>query len=187
MSFRVIDGDGPGSEERRLQRQQEVAENQFSWAIREAAANLLRIARGAGSSPDLLPQFERVMTTARAFYQIYGRWPVDVIETTIPLQSVDQRYQTGLREGRYTRADIGRWTGDGSTDRLRAKHTIVRGALQLAASELVQQAPQRAAGDRELYEGVDRLELLQRPTHKKVSASNRKKGTRRTPTAADDL
>lgn len=111
MSFRVIDGDGPGSEERRLQRQQEVAENQFSWAIREAAANLLRIARGAGSSPDLLPQFERVMTTARAFYQIYGRWPVDVIETTIPLQSVDQRYQTGLREGRYTRADIGRVTG----------------------------------------------------------------------------
>lgn len=178
MSFKVIDGDGPGSEERRRQWQHEVAENQFSWAIREAGANMLRIARGAGSPGDLLPQLDKVMSTALAFYQLSGRWPIDVIEKVIPLQSADEGFQTGLREGRYTQADIERWSDDGTIGRLRAEHTIVRGALQVAASELVQQRTQRKMGHRELHNGVDQLERSRRRSAPKVNKSDRRKKTR---------
>ena len=47
MSFKVIDGGGPGKDDRDRQRDQEWAQDEFSWAIRETAANLLRIVRGA--------------------------------------------------------------------------------------------------------------------------------------------
>ena len=55
MSFKVIDGGGPGKEERdkaqeerEKERQREWATSEFSWAIRETAANMIRIIRGAG-------------------------------------------------------------------------------------------------------------------------------------------
>jgi hypothetical protein len=52
MSFKVIDGDGPGKEAQDLERNREWAKHEFSWAIRETAANTLRIIRGAGKPHD---------------------------------------------------------------------------------------------------------------------------------------
>ncbi|SDG45485.1 hypothetical protein SAMN05216338_1001366 [Bradyrhizobium sp. Rc2d] len=182
MSFKVIDGDRPGSG----QWQREVAENQFSWALREAAANLMQIAGGRQSNTSML-QFDKVMSTALALYQLSGSWPIDIIGKVLPLETVDQRYQDRLREGRYNRADLERWLKDGSTDRLRAEHMIVRGALQLAASELVQQATQPRGGHRELYDGVEWLERLQTEPRRKGSNSSRKRSARRRSDAADDL
>ena len=43
MSFKVIDDDGPGKEERDRDRDREWAKHEFSWAIRDKAANMLRI------------------------------------------------------------------------------------------------------------------------------------------------
>src|SRR4051812_17515873 len=59
MSFKVIDGDGPGKEERDLERNRERAMAEFSWAIRDAAANMLRIIRGAGKPYELLIQMRK--------------------------------------------------------------------------------------------------------------------------------
>jgi hypothetical protein len=58
MSFKVIDGDGPGKEERERQRRQEWAKDEFSGALREMAANMLRIVRGAGKGYELLRQMQ---------------------------------------------------------------------------------------------------------------------------------
>jgi len=59
MSFKVIDGDGPGKEERDRDRDREWAKHEFSWAIRDTAANMLRIIRGAGKPYELLVQMKK--------------------------------------------------------------------------------------------------------------------------------
>src|SRR5438445_445802 len=58
MSFKVIDGDGPGKDERERERERQWAKQEFSQAIREVAANMLRIIRGAGKPYDLLLQMK---------------------------------------------------------------------------------------------------------------------------------
>ncbi|MGY3482191.1 hypothetical protein ACVW1C_000074 [Bradyrhizobium sp. USDA 4011] len=57
--FTVIEGSGPDKEEREKQEQEakrerarELAESQFSWEVRDCAANVLRIVRGAGKRGD---------------------------------------------------------------------------------------------------------------------------------------
>jgi hypothetical protein len=61
MSFKVIDGDGPGKEEGDREREREWAQGEFSYAIRDCAANMLRIVRGAGKGYEILRQMQTVI------------------------------------------------------------------------------------------------------------------------------
>jgi len=54
MSFKVLDGDGPANDARDRERRREWAKSEFSWAICETSANMLRITRGAEKFYDLL-------------------------------------------------------------------------------------------------------------------------------------
>jgi hypothetical protein len=67
MSFKVIDGDGPGKDERDREQQRERAKLEFSWAIRDTAANMLRIVRGAGKPYELLLQMKKAIDSAIKF------------------------------------------------------------------------------------------------------------------------
>ncbi|MGY3413524.1 hypothetical protein ACVWZV_009691 [Bradyrhizobium sp. GM5.1] len=69
MPFKVIDGDGPGKEERDSKQDQKMARDEFSWAIRDCAANLLRIIRGAGKPYELMRQMQLALNTSAKFYR----------------------------------------------------------------------------------------------------------------------
>lgn len=157
MSFKVTDGGGPEEEERKRQKEEEEREwarGDFSWAIREVAANMLRIVRGAGKPHELLLQMKKAIDTAVKFEEVHGHWPHDVIANVLQIQSEDEKRYDDLREGRLTQADIDRWREDGNVGRMLAEHTILRGALQTIASDLVYQPTQKCAGERELDSGI---------------------------------
>jgi hypothetical protein len=54
--------------------------------------------------------------------------------------------------------DLARWEEDGSIDRGLAERDIRHACLQMTASMLLNQSPQKARGEHDFYEGVRRLE-----------------------------
>ena len=70
----------------------------------------------------------------------------------------EDELRMGGRYGNITTEHIERWENDGTFDRIRAVDQICRGALQLVAARLLDQATQISAGEQELYGGVRRLE-----------------------------
>jgi hypothetical protein len=136
MSFKVIDGGGPRKEERDLER----AKHEFSWAIRETAANMLRIIRGVGKPYELLMQMKKAIDSAIKFQDLHGYWPFDVIASDLLLED---EMETFLARGR-----------EGTFDRMMAEHTMYRGALQAIASELIGQNTQKRSGESEFHEGL---------------------------------
>ena len=77
MSFKVIDGSGPSKEERNqqekereLQQQRDGTRSDFSWALRDCAANMLRIIRGAGKPNELMRQMQKALNAAVKFREV---------------------------------------------------------------------------------------------------------------------
>jgi hypothetical protein len=150
MSFKVIDGGGPRKEERDLER----AKHEFSWAIRETAANMLRIIRGVGKPYELLMQMKKAIDSAIKFQDLHGYWPFDVIASDLLLEDEMETFLARGREGTTEQATIDRWWKDGTFDRMMAEHTMYRGALQAIASELIGQNTQKRSGESEFHEGL---------------------------------
>ena len=146
----VIEGGGPEKDDRERQRARERAEDEFSWAIREVAANMLRIIRGAGKPYELVLQMQRAIDAAVKFREVHQYWPQEVITNDLQIQSEDDKI---CREG-LPQATIDRWWEDGTLDSMMTEHTILRGALQTIASELIGQSTQRSAGNNELHDGI---------------------------------
>ncbi|QIG91970.1 MULTISPECIES: hypothetical protein [unclassified Bradyrhizobium] len=70
--FRIIEGSGPDKEEREkqerdaeAQRALERVKNDVERTIRDVAANMLRIIRGAGKPYEILMQMKSVIDAAR--------------------------------------------------------------------------------------------------------------------------
>jgi hypothetical protein len=161
MSFKIIEGDGAGKEERERQRDREWAEREFSWAIRECAANMLRIVRGAGKPHEILLQMKKAIDTAVKFQEVHGYFPSsDFIQSELKLYDEHERQSDREREGQLGQETIDRWREDGFFERMLAKHTICRGALQIAASGLIGQDTQQRNGEHEFHEGLHQLERL---------------------------
>jgi hypothetical protein len=100
MSFKIIEGDGAGKEERERQRDREWAEREFSWAIRECAANMLRIVRGAGKPHEILLQMKKAIDTAVKFQEVHGYFPSsDFIQSELKLYDEYERQSDREREG----------------------------------------------------------------------------------------
>ena len=150
--LKVIDGDGRGKEDRDRQHECEAAESGVSWAIRDAAANILRIIRGAGKPNELLLQMKSVVDSAVEFQELHGYWPYDVIANDLRLRTDENKPQADAHTGRVTQADIDRWWVDG--ERRGSEHIIQRGVLQIIASDLIGQPGQKGAGESELHDGI---------------------------------
>jgi hypothetical protein len=98
--FRVIDGDGPGKEEREHEQERDWAKREFSWAIRDTAANMLRIIRGAGKPYELLLQMKKAIDSAIKFQELHNHWPFDVISSDL---LIDDEMETILAKKRKWR------------------------------------------------------------------------------------
>ncbi|WP_128925756.1 hypothetical protein [Bradyrhizobium guangxiense] len=165
MSFKVIDGGGPSKEERdKVQaheeqvRRREWAKGDISWAVRECAANLLRIVRGAGKPHELLLQMKKVIDSAVKFQEVHGYWPDDVIAAELHLDDERQEILERCRAGNLSQADIDRWRNDGTLDEMSAEYITFCGALQVIASRMIGQKTQESAGDSEFHRGLRELE-----------------------------
>ena len=86
-----------------------------------------------------------------------------VVGTWVPSWGLNQMLDADAAdaEGRTftpSAEDQARWDEDGSTDRELAERDIRHACLQMAASMLLGQSPQKARGEHDFYEGVRRLE-----------------------------
>lgn len=116
------------------------------WPMKELAANLLRVVRGAGRAYELPEQMVSVLECMEVYRSIVGHYPTDYeISDCVNLRHLDRR--------------------GGEIDY--ALESIVQGALQVAASTLVGQSTQSKAGERELIQGVEELERAREENRKR--------------------
>jgi hypothetical protein len=131
--FRVIDGGGPEGRDRIY------AEQEFKDALREAAANMPRVIRGAGKTYALLKQMSDVVAAAVKVRDVTGQRRTDILETVLHGESETEAIWEKRRTGEIDEATIDRWHEDGTIDRKYVESTITAGVLQIIASQFVGQ------------------------------------------------
>jgi hypothetical protein len=109
MSFKVIDGDGPSKENRERER----ATVEFSWAIRDCAANMLRIIRGAGQPYEFLVQMQEVTRAASKVQETHGYWPQNVITNNLRLEDRIEKARLQVQDGSMDQATYDRSSENG--------------------------------------------------------------------------
>jgi hypothetical protein len=115
-----------------------------AWALRELTANLLRVVRGAGKRYYIAHQAQTLLEKMAAYREGVGCLPSSdeltaMLDIDKPSQALD-----GM--------------SDDQLDVLYAEAQIISGALQLAASRLLDQSLQIAAGHREMRDGARALQ-----------------------------
>lgn len=175
MSFKVIDGGGPSKEEREKAQAQEDharrcewATGDLSWAVRECAANMLRVIRGAGKPHELLLQMKKVIDSAVKFQELHGYWPDDVIAGKLRLDDERHECLERCRAGDLSQAAVDRWRTDGTLDEMSAEYITFCGALQIIASRMIGQKTQESAGDSEFHHGLRELEEIRERRRRQV-------------------
>jgi hypothetical protein len=166
----------------RKERERDRLTENLKWALRELTANLLRVCRGAGKPYEIGSQANAVVEAIVTFRKATGSFP-DSYGLTNMLRSphaleklLDKGVDPTNHEDYLARTD--------------AVQTIVRGALQIAASELLGQRTQVTRGEDELYQGIGALEKWrerkreqwakeERARRRQASASRQRKSTAR--------
>jgi hypothetical protein len=149
--FTVIEGGGPEGRDR-IRVQQE-----FEFALCEAAANMLRIIRGAGKPCGLLKQMSDVVAAAVKVRDVTGQLPIGILENVLHRESNTEAIREKRRAGKIDEASIERWHEDGTFEQLDAEDNIKRGVLQIMASQLVGQKTQESAGESEMRNGINEV------------------------------
>ena len=110
----------------------------LEWPLRELAANMLRVVRGAGYPSRLASQMTAVLNAMRDYHAVAGFYPSsDHIADVLSL----------------TRREH-------SDDLQDAVDKMIGGALQMVASDLVNQRTQESRGRTELFEGLMEAETI---------------------------
>jgi hypothetical protein len=148
-NFTVIEGGGPEGRDRIF------AEQEFEFALREAAANMLRIVRGAGKPHALLKQMSDVVAAAVKVRDVTGQLPTDILETVLHRESKTEAIQEKRRTGEIDETSIERWQDIGMFDKLEAEDSMKAGVLQIIASQFVGQRTQESAGESEMRNGIN--------------------------------
>lgn len=121
-------------------RDTEIAKRRLSWELKELAANLMRVTRGAGKPYEIGAQAAAIVRSFEEYRNIAGVYPNSgELADMLVVERDDDRF-LGCDE-----------------DELKmmfAERGMVRGALQIAASELLGQRTQAARGETELLEAV---------------------------------
>lgn len=114
--------------------------DQVSWALRNLAANLLRVTRGAGKADEIGLQAKAVVDAFLAYREVAGHFPSPYDLEEILSLGVDRDFWERL--------------GEDASERREAKETIISGSLQIVASRFVGQKTQERSGDSEMSRGV---------------------------------
>lgn len=120
------------------------ARYEINWPLRQLAANIMRVSRGAGEPYSVIKQCIDVVKGAQAFQEECGAWP-DRTDIQDALDFHDPRlrdYNLTYDQRAFDRAIEG----------------IVEGSLRLAAGRILAQTLQEGHGEKDLLEGVERLE-----------------------------
>lgn len=128
-------------------------------AVAELAANLMRIARGAGAPEDIREQVVRLAAAIEDHRAAARGAPTEAMVAALRLPA-DSDQASPSSEAAAARAF--------------ARQSIVKGALQYAAATILDQRAQAAAGEREIADGVRELADLTRP----LRAASRKSTSR---------
>lgn len=114
------------------------AEQEVSDRLRELAANIIRVTRGAGRSFELPMQAHAFLDAMARYRDAVGHFPpADRLKRALSIDAPSPEY-----------APVGR------LEELHAQKTIVRGALQVAASRLLEQGAEEAIGEAEILSGI---------------------------------
>jgi hypothetical protein len=124
--------------------------------LRDLAANILRTVRGAGKPHAILSDAQALIDAALSYREEAGNFPAsEEIGKALDIDTPGERLDQLSPEAEAI---------------VTARETIVHGALQVAASRLLEQRPQEAAGDTEMHEGVEALQVAREDRRKKLVA-----------------
>jgi hypothetical protein len=135
----------------------EWAKRDIEWPLRELAANIIRVVRGAGKSYEIAGQCVAVIEAFQRYREKVGHWPASwEIDQALSIRREDENASY-----------------DDAWERDYARETIVRGALQVAASRLVGQNTQEQRGRSELMDGVNSMERIREEARKRLAEAER--------------
>jgi len=118
--------------------------NRLTWALRELTANLMRISRGAGKPVSVVVQSAEVVSIVREYEDLTGHGaPVETVSEALSVR-VDWEVLFNLPEDERKRR--------------RVNERVIAGALQVAASRLLDQKTHATRGDDEMFEGMQRIQ-----------------------------
>lgn len=135
----------------------EMAKRDIKWPLRELAANIIRVVRGAGKSYEIAGQCLEVIEAFQRYRDKVGHWPSS--------WEIDEALS--IRDERENNAYDEAW------ERECARESVVRGCLQVAASRLMGQNTQEQRGRSEMMEGVRELERIHDESRKKLAEQER--------------
>jgi hypothetical protein len=136
-----------------------LAMQSVSDRLCELAANILRSVRGAGKPYQIGRQAQSLTDAMVTYRDAVGHFPSDeelaaALDMDIPEERLDQM-------------------SDEQQAIVRARQQIIRGALQVAASRLVDQRPQEAAGMTDIDMGIRDLEKAREDRRARAAAQPR--------------
>ena len=154
----VSETDPKAIAERREREAAAAAKDELSSAMRCLAANLFRIAAGAGKEIEVVPDIARVANAYAKFSTIAQKigYSADAVFGEA-LQDRDWRARHPGYD-RPSQTDIDRWAGDGTTAEKMAINAIVKASLRKVAAELVAQPTQESVARNQLHEAIRRFE-----------------------------
>lgn len=132
-------------------------QGRVDYALRELAANIIRVVRGAGRPDDIIGQCNEVLKEAVEYHEKVGRY--------VSLDSV----AAALRLERERISDYDSFVGQ----RQLAMRQMINGSLQVTASRLLGQPTQQRRGESEMFEAYRELERLYQELRKKREAETK--------------
>jgi hypothetical protein len=132
---------------------------QVHQALQEMTANLMRISRGGGKPQELVRHVEMFAGALVAYHEGTGEAvPAEEFAAALSV-STDPEF-------------VAQFPGP-EGERLDAIDTIIHGALQVAASRLLQQRTHETVGSGEMHEGIRALRRIHDEARKEARAATR--------------
>jgi len=142
-----------------------TAMSKVDWAVRELTANLIRVTRGAGR-PHYIGRHAQALIDALLEYRnAAGHFPSSEDLSNALAIDVDPAIVEQMDDDNYTE--------------MCARHSIIGGSLQIAASRLLGQKTQERAGEHQMYRGVDQRDALRAKRRKAARTAETKSLARR--------
>lgn len=137
---------------RKAEAAREGAVDEVGSRLRDLAANMLRVIRGAGKPWEIGGQAQAVIESMIEYREVVGHFPSS--EEVASALDIERDPEWMARASAETRHFDD------------AQQTVIHGALQIAASRLLGQNTQEAAGRHELFGGVAELEEIREQNRK---------------------